>query len=204
MRLSQVMTRDVITAHPDTSIREVARILTERGFTSLPVVDEDGRMVGIISEADVLRDRLPDDPRAHLRPTPEVPDPSHTVADVLTPTVVCMWPGADTADAAAVMIENNVRAIPIVDGSRLVGIVSRRDLLRTLVRDDEAVRNDVRERLDAFAGEQDRWKVTVEDGVVTVRGPVSDEREADVLASLARTVPGALRVHVERAHRLLG
>jgi CBS domain-containing protein len=200
MRLAEIMTRAVITTSPETSVRDAARLLSEHAIASLPVVDEDGELVGIVSEADLLRGRLPDDPRTHLLPISQGPDPSHAVASVLTPTVICLGPDADTADAAAAMLESNVRAMPVVDGGRVIGIVSRRDLLRTLVRGDEAVRADVQERLDAYAGEPDRWRAEVDDGVVTIRGHPGDDREADVLSALARTVPGALRVHVHRTH----
>jgi CBS domain-containing protein len=196
------MTRDVVAVDPEMPVREAARILAERGFTSLPVVDPDGHLVGIVTEADILRERLPDDPRSHLRPVADPPDPPGSVGDVLSSTVICLGPAADIADAAAVMSESNIRAIPVVDGGRLIGIVSRRDLLRTLIRDDDDVRADVQQRLDAYAGEPGRWKAHVEDGVVTIHGRVSDDRERDLICALARTVPGVLRVHV-RGHGLV-
>ena len=162
----------------------------------MPVLDEDDHVVGIVSEADLIRDRMPSDPRSHLRREshPE-PDPSRRVFQVMTKTVVCLTPGADTADLAAVMLDNNVRAIPIVDGAHLVGIVGRRDLLRTLVRPDATTAGELADRLAEYSGQPDRWKVDVDDGVVTISGRFDDAAQERIVIDLARTVPGVLRVH---------
>ena len=92
-----------------------------------------------------------------------------------------------------------VRAVPIVDGARLVGIVSRRDLLRTLLRDDNAIKSEVTQRLDEYAGKSSRWNVAVEEGVVTIRGHFDDAAEQQIVTVLARTVPGVVRVHTHRS-----
>jgi CBS domain-containing protein len=196
MQAHEVMTRDVVTIGVDDSIRHAAQLLAERRVTSLPVLDQDDRVVGIVSEADLIRDRMPSDPRSHLRPDDHVqPDPSRLVREVMTEPVVCLAASADTADLAALMLDNNVRAIPIVDGAHLVGIVSRRDLLRTLLRPDDGIIHDVSERLDDYSGEPDRWQVTVVDGVVSIAGPFTGPDQQRIVTSLVRTVPGVLRVH---------
>lgn len=200
MKASEIMTRDVVVVHPDTSVRDAADALTARGITSAPVVDDDGHVVGIVSEGDLIRGRMPHDLRSHLRPeaTPHA-DPPRLVGEVMCETVVCMAETADTADLAELMINSHVRAVPIVDGKRLAGIVSRRDLLRTLVRDDAAVRAEVRARLADYAGRPDPWNVDVDDGVVTVRGHFAED-EQRIVDVLARSVPGVIVVHC-RAHR---
>jgi CBS domain-containing protein len=190
------MTRDVVTIGVDDSIRHAAQLLTERRVTSLPVLDQDDRVVGIVSEADLIRDRMPSDPRSHLRPDDHVqPDPSRLVREVMTEPVVCLAASADTADLAALMLDNKVRAIPIVEAAHLVGIVSRRDLLRTLLRPDESIIHDVTERLDDYSGEPGRWQVTVVDGVVSIAGPFAHPDQQRIVTALVRTVPGVLRVH---------
>ena len=200
MKASEIMTRDVVVVHPDTTVRTAAERLTERGITSAPVVDDDGRVIGIVSEGDLIRGRMPHDVRSHLRPDDHPhADPPHLVGDVMSDTVVCMAETADTADLAGLMINSHVRAVPIVDGRRLVGIVSRRDLLRTLVRDDAAVRAEVCARLADYAGRPDPWHVDVNDGIVIVRGHF-DEGEQRIVDVLARSVPGVLVVHCH-AHR---
>ncbi len=113
----------------------------------------------------------------------------------MTADVVCLGKYADTADIAALLLESNIRAIPIIDADRLVGIVSRRDLLRTLLRDDSAIARELTSRLADYSGEQHRWRVQVEGGVVTIRGPFDSPREETIVKVLARTVPGVVRVH---------
>jgi CBS domain-containing protein len=199
MQAQEVMTRDVVTIGVDDSIRHAAQLLAEHRVTSLPVLDEDDRVIGIVSEADLIRDRMPSDPRSHLRPDDHVqPDPSRLVREVMTEPVVCLAASADTADLAALMLDNNVRAIPIVDGAHLVGIVSRRDLLRTLLRPDDSIIHDVTERLDDYSGEPGRWQVVVVDGVVTITGRFAGPDEHRIVTALVRTVPGVLRVHTRQ------
>ena len=196
MRASEIMTRSVVTLRTDTSVADAAALLRERGITSMPVLDEDDRVIGIVSEVDLLRDRMPHDPRSHLRPMPSPErDPGKVVADVMQEPVMCLGANADVADLAAVMLDNNVRAVPITDARRLLGIVSRRDLLRTLVRDDADVNADVAQLIDEFMGEPERWRVETESGVVTITGPFDDPAQQKTVSVLARTVPGVLRVN---------
>ena len=203
MKASDIMTRDVITVRPDTPVRAAVALMAEHRITSMPVLDDDGNVIGIVSELDLLRDRMPHDPRAHLwQHSEERPDPAVTVLDVMTDTVICLSENADAADLAELLVDNNVRAVPIISGAELVGIVSRRDVLRTLLRDDTAISADVRERLDAYAGETDRWRVEVQDGVVTVRGQFDDERQQRTVAALVDTVAGVVRVHLHAGHRV--
>ncbi|WP_086824069.1 HPP family protein [Allokutzneria sp. NRRL B-24872] len=202
MRARDIMTNPVICVHPETSVREAAEVLTKHRFAALPVIDDDSRLIGIVAEADLLRDRIPSDPRAHIwRPEGDTVDGEPapgTVGGVMTTTVVAMTPGADAADIAEHMLERHVRSMPIVDGSRVVGIVSRQDLIRTLVRNDEAVAADVRRRLCAYADSWRHWEVRAKNGVVTVRGelPPEDDTAERVVIALARAVPGVSRVRV--------
>jgi CBS domain-containing protein len=196
MKASEIMSRPVITAPVDMPVREAAALLAEHRITSLPVVDEDGDVIGIVSEVDLLRARMPHDPRAHLRALGDHADPPGTVGEVMSESCICLSENADAAEVAEVLVDNRVRAVPILRGGNLVGIVSRRDVLRTLLRDDSGICADVRERLAAFAGQADRWHVTVEQGVVSVRGHFADDREKNAVRSLAITVPGVVRVHL--------
>ncbi len=198
MKAAQIMTTPVVTVTRDRPAREAIALLAEQGITSVPVVDDDGDVIGIVSEVDLLRARVPHDPRAHLMPHPDAGDPPRTVGEVMSDAVVCLSENADAADLAQVLVDNRIRAVPILRGGDLVGIVSRRDVLRTLVRDDSAIRGEVRERLAAYAGEPDRWRVDVEDGVVTVSGTWRDDRDRTAVTNLTTTVPGVVRVHVRR------
>ena len=191
------MTRNVVTVRPDTPVREAVALLAQHLITSMPVVDDLSNVIGIVSELDLLRDRMPHDPRAHLRPERDTrPDPARTVRDVMSDVVICAPENADTADLAELLVNNRVRALPILRGGDLVGIVSRRDVLRTLLRDDGAIRAELQERLGAYAGDFGRWRVDVDAGVVSVHGSFADDRQRQVVDALARTVPGVVRVHL--------
>jgi CBS domain-containing protein len=195
MKANEIMTRPVVTASVGTAVREVAALLAQHQVTALPVVDDNGALVGIVSEGDILVNRVAPDPRNHLRRDAGHADPAHLVDDVMTTTVVAMGPTADVADIADLMLSYDVRSVPIVDGPHVVGIISRRDLLRALLRDDSAVAAEVRTRLDAYSGHQDRWHIQVTDGVVTVTGHFDDDTERQVVTNLAGTVAGVTNVH---------
>jgi CBS domain-containing protein len=120
------------------------------------------------------------------------------VADVMSRDVVVMPPDADLADVAEAMLYNDVRSVPVVDDTaQLTGIVSRRDILRTVVRTDDILQMDVQHRLDEYAGGERRWTATVSGGVVTIGGPYDDEAERRVVGVLARTVAGVSAVELD-------
>ncbi|HEY0639042.1 MAG TPA: CBS domain-containing protein, partial [Pseudonocardiaceae bacterium] len=160
------------------------------GFTALPVVDDDGALVGIVTEADVLRGRVRPDPRS--RPAADRPDPPRAVGEVMTVPVVTVRPGTDLAEVAALMVEHGRRALPVLDGDILAGIVTRRDLVRCLGRDDAGLAAEVRRRLALLDG-PGHWTVVADAGLVTLAGHGSGPGTA---ASLAGAVPGVTAVHV--------
>ncbi|WP_448612342.1 CBS domain-containing protein [Geodermatophilus sp. URMC 60] len=203
MQARDVMTREVVTVGPETPAKYAAEVMAEHGFAALPVVDEDDQLVGIMAEADVLRDRMPPDPRLHLRRDDGADDRalSLLVRGVMTSDVRCVEPAADVADVARVFVDERLRSVPVVDGGRLVGIVSRRDLLRALVRPDEEIRHELLRLVEGYTGELDAWEVVVGDGVATIRRTRGrPEPSADVeqraLSTLARTVGGVVGVRV--------
>jgi CBS domain-containing protein len=138
MQARQIMTSPVVTVRADASIRDVAVLLLEHRITAAPVVDADGELIGMISEGDLVVDRFGHDPRSQVRPVEDEPPGPQTVAEAMTRTVIALGPSADAADLAQTMLESDVRSIPIVEGPTVTGIVSRRDLLRALIRDDDA------------------------------------------------------------------
>jgi CBS domain-containing protein len=198
-----VMTREVVTVGPGTSAKYVAELMAERGFAAVPVVDDEDRLVGIVAEVDVLADRLPPDPRLHLRRDQSEQDtpPPLLVRGVMTEGVRSVDAGADASDIARLFVDDRLRSVPVLERGRLAGIVSRRDLLRALVRSDEILRQDVVRLVEGYTGDLDSWDVRVTEGVATIRRTrgtpdVPVEAEDRALRTLAHTVPGVIGVRI--------
>jgi CBS-domain-containing membrane protein len=137
------------------------------------------------------------DPRAHaLRWPPPAAETPHLVHEVMTREVLALPPDADAADAARLMLDHGVKSIPVILGGRVVGIVTRRDLLAVLARNDEAIRAEVERLLAEELGGRHRVEVT--DGVVSLAG-FDTAQETDLAALLTRTVPGVVEVRATAA-----
>ncbi|CCH32889.1 CBS domain-containing protein [Actinosynnema sp. NPDC047251] len=184
MRACDIMTSPVIAVTPDVPAREAAALLVSHGFTATPVVDEDERLIGIVTEADLVRGRYTE---GSAGDTP--------VSSVMTTPVFAMGPGTPVVLIARVMVDDRVRCVPIVDGARLLDVVTRRDLVRALARTDAAIAADVRARLDACAG-PGRWTASVHDGEVSIDADFPDEQSARVAVALAEAVPGVAGARV--------
>ncbi|WP_086668952.1 CBS domain-containing protein [Lentzea kentuckyensis] len=184
MRARDIMTSPAITVTPEVPVRGAAALLVSHGFTALPVVDDDKRLIGIITEADLLRSGYVDETRGR------------TVGEVMTSPAVAMDAGAQGAVIARVFVDDHIRCLPIVDGSKVVGVVTRRDLVRVLARTDTTVSAEVQRMLDLHDGGSRKWTVVVQDGEAVVDGEKADEETERVLTALAGSVPGVLRVRV--------
>jgi CBS domain-containing protein len=201
MRAHDIMTRPVYTVRTSDSVEDAAALLAGKRITAAPVLDEAGDLVGMVSEGDLLWHRVPPDPTAHVwrdvvAPVPE-PHRPKVVADVMSAYPRTAWPEEDVADIAHVMLRHDVRSVPVVDHGEVVGIVSRRDILRTIIRTDDVLRREILHRLDEYAGGTSRWDVAVDEGTATVRGPFIDDAEKTVVSIMARTVPGVSSVLVD-------
>jgi CBS domain-containing protein len=201
MRVRDIMTSPVHTVWQNASVESAAELMTARSVTALPVVDSDGLLVGMVSESDLLWHRVPAEPTTDATDVPDT-DPVHRpgmVVEVMSAYPLTTTPGADVADVAEAMVESDVRSIPVLDGRAVVGIVSRRDILRAMVRGDEQLTGEVQHRLDEYAGGWRRWVATVEGGVATVAGDYDNDTERADVTVLARTVPGVAAVMVTAA-----
>ena len=193
MFVSDVMSAPAVTVRAGTSVKEAARVLRDRDVAAAPVVDDAGALIGIVSEIDLLRGSLPPDPVAHLLPvTAETDVQPRTVADVMTTDVQVLQPRSDLYDAARVMRASGIRSLPVVDGGRVVGVVSRSDLLRVLAREDDEVLRDLQQALTAELGPHHEVEVSLSGGVVTLAGGGAGGLAAAAL--VAARVPGVVRV----------
>jgi CBS domain-containing protein len=194
MLVKDVMTPDPITVVPSVGIKAAMTKLAFAGITSMPVVDAERHLCGIVSEADLLHD-LVDDPRAHERPIAIRPVvPARTVDDVYTRTPLAVGPRDDVTAAVDLMEARGFKSLPVVDDEhRLVGMVSRSDVLRALARDDDVIAHDVVRLLEEMG--HGSWTVTVSSGVVEIAGP-QDAGERSLAHALSRTVAGVVAVHV--------
>jgi len=194
MLVREVMSAPVVFVGPTDPVRVAIRTLYEHNVTAAPVVDPSGRLIGIVSEMDLLRGEFDPDPRATVRFRPDEPDPPPAVvSDIMTSEVTTTTETADLASLAEVMITQRLKSVPVVRGHELIGIVSRRDLLGVLTRPDEAIRAEV----TTLLAEQDPhgvdYVVAVRDGVVELAGG-PPENARHLAERLARTVPGVVRV----------
>lgn len=197
MRVKDVMTSPVYDVAPETAVEDAARLMTTKSVTALPVVDGD-RLVGMISEGDLLWHRVPSDPTARLRRYPDTNPDNRPgkVSEVMSPYPLTTRPQANLAEVAEQMLDSDVRSIPVLEDDRVVGIISRRDILKTVVRGDDVLAKDVQHRLDEYGDGSRRWDTAVKAGVATVTGNFVDDSEQAVVAILARTVPGVAAVHL--------
>jgi CBS domain-containing protein len=203
MLVREVMTPRPLTVHPGTETKTALRLLDQHAVTSLPVVDGDRRIVGVVSEADLVREALPPDPRAHMIPAAEEPRPPrpHTVGEVMNRHPVSVHGDADLSDAVELMTSTAVKSLPVVDERRhVVGMVSRRDVVHLLARDDERIEREVDALYREFGVD---WLVRVDDGTVTVEGP-DDRSSRAVATSLAATVAGVTDVLIVPSTRSPG
>lgn len=198
MRAKDIMSTPVVAVRPDASVREAAAELAAHGFTALPVVDDDGCPVGVVTEADVIRDRIPPDARGLIWRDDDTPaaEPPATVRGLMTHSVTSFAPGADVAEIAKTMLARRIRCVPIVDDGLLVGVVTRRDIMRGIARDDRSIAADVVHRLEIYGG-YGRWTVTVHDGRVTVLDEFDNRTDAHVAKVLATGVPGVQHVDIQ-------
>lgn len=196
MLVREAMTTDVVSVGPDTSIKTAAQLLHHHQVTTLPVLDERGELLGVVGEADVLVDAFLPDQRAHEKPVAPARPPAFTkVGQVMSRHVLTVPADADVAQAADLMLGTVVKSLPVIAENRVVGILSRRDLVALLAERDEQIEADV-DHLIAGAGYD--WTVEVHDGVVTVSGPAS-AGDIEIASVLIGTVPGVIGLYVEGA-----
>lgn len=207
VRVGEVMTRDVVSVTPDTPLKDVAAALVERGVSGLPVCDADGAVVGVLSEADLLVKQGGAPERsgglfAWLVDTASAPDlaklRAHTAGEAMTAPAITVESGAPVSEAARTMVSLGVNRLPVVEDGRLVGIVTRADLVRLFTRSDEEIARDIRQDVvKRLWIAPERIEVEVEQGEVVLRGEAETEAEAELLLKRIPLVAGVVGVRSE-------
>jgi len=188
------MSQPVITVTPETGIKAAAELLVNHGISALPVVDSAGRLVGIVSEADLISIEVRPDPRSQATPlAPTAGSTPRRVADVMTRDVVVVSAKSDIAQAAKTMLNSDVKRVPVMSGRRMVGIVSRRDLVKVIALADEQIERKINQLLADLGLTAAGARVRVADGVATV--PVDyDGATRRLVESAVLQVAGVLEV----------
>jgi CBS domain-containing protein len=184
-----LMTTDVIAVPPATGLREAARLMFRNRVSGLPIVDDDGALVGVITEADFLRFEV--ERQEGVRVSGE------TVGDVMSRGVVTVGPEMEIGDAAKIMAVQEIRRLPVVDeNNRLLGVISRADIVSLYTRPDDVIEDEIREDLirRVLLIDPDGIEVIVSNGVVTLGGHLATQSEARALEELANRLDGVLRV----------
>lgn len=205
MRVELVMTRDVATVPPDALLKEVAELLAARGISGVPVCDEEGRVLGVVSENDILYKELGADARKRgmfswlLEPTDGLSTlkvSARTAGEAMTSPALTIEPRRPVSEAARLMVENGINRLPVVDDGVLVGIVTRADLVRTFQRSDEEIAAEIRDDVMSRTLWLDPETVTleIERGEVKLAGELETRTTAELLAAFARRVPGVVSV----------
>jgi CBS domain-containing protein len=192
MKAVEIMSTPAVSVTARTSVRRAASILREQGFSALPVIDLAGALIGVVSEADLIKDRFAGGADA------ERELPAETVGEVMTSPPAFVDQSASMETIAGTMTSGRRRSIPVVDGSRLVGIISRSDILRVLARSDAQLALDIRRSLRSFGGGPDRWSVSVTDGDATIVDDAIDRSDHDAVQAAVEAVPGVRHVTVSK------
>jgi CBS domain-containing protein len=216
MIASDVMTRNVISVPPDATVADAVALMLDRGISGLLVVDHGGTLAGIVTEGDLLRrDELGTGRRRSwwLRliasPGRQAADFTRThgrrVSDVMTQDVISVTVTSPLEEIVAMMEEHRIKRVPVLDGNKVVGVVSRAYLLRALAvaarehavaaGDDPTIRNRILETLarESWAP-RTTLNVTVVNGVVDLWGTISNDQERRAICVIAENTPGVRKV----------
>jgi CBS domain-containing protein len=216
MNASDVMTREILSVRPDTTVAEAIRTMLDNRISGLPVIDEAGRLVGILTEGDLLRRGETGTERHRPRWLEILMGPGRLaeeyvrthgrkIGEVMTRDVVSVTPDASLKEIVELMERRRIKRVPVLDGDVPVGILSRADLLRGLagaleetpapVTSDAEIRERILAELARTAWvPRDGIAITVENGVVDLNGVILDEKERGALRVAAENVPGVRAV----------
>ncbi|MER5825769.1 CBS domain-containing protein [Streptomyces mirabilis] len=203
--VSDVMTHTVAAIGRKANFKEIVQLMEQWKVSALPVLEGEGRVIGVVSEADLLpkeefRDSDPDRHTQLRRLSDLAKAGAVTAEDLMTAPAVTVQANATLAQAARTMAHAKVKRLPVVDDMGLLeGVVSRGDLLKVFLRGDEDIAEEVRREVVSylFRAPSVPVRVQVQDGVVTLTGRVRDTSLVPVAARLVRSVEGVVDVEFE-------
>ena len=216
MRAHQIMTRSVVTVTPETTIVDAANLMLQRHVSGLPVVDANGKLVGIVSEGDFIRRSEIGTGRKRGRwlrfivgPGKSASDFVHEhgrkVSEVMTKSPLTIAGDTELADIVEMMERNNVKRLPVVEGDKVVGIVSRANLLQAVASlarevpdptaDDDHIRNRIVDALEKHDWCPFGLNVVVRDGIAHLSGVITEEHARQAAVVAAENVDGVKKVH---------
>ncbi|AZQ39502.1 CBS domain-containing protein [Streptomyces cyaneochromogenes] len=216
-KVGSVMTTEVVRAEYGTPFKEVARMLGDHRISGLPVVDDDEKVIGVISETDLMirQAEVPDpfepkkrfrlDRLTRARRERAVKARARTAGQLMTEPPVTVHADDTIVEAARTMAQHHIERLPVLDEEqRLVGIVTRRDLLQVFLRPDAAIRAEVVDEVLVRA----LWlpprsiAVSVTEGVVTLLGQMERKSETEIAVSMTRQIDGVVAVVDKLDYRL--
>jgi CBS domain-containing protein len=205
-----VMTSPVFSVRGHTPLKDVAFLLIDHGISGVPVVDADGKLLGVISEADFLMKEQGAEAIRHRRLARFIGESREsrsrqekvaavTAAEAMTAPAVTIDPRARISEAAALMTDRRVNRLPVVEHEALVGIVTRADLVRAYVRSDDELAATIRDEvlLHVLWLDPASFDLSVKNGVATIRGHVERRSTAEMMDHLIAMVPGIIGVQVD-------
>jgi CBS domain-containing protein len=208
MRIQDIMTRDVVTVRPDATLKEAARLLVCRRISGMPVVDDGGQLVGVLSEGDLLFKQRGEPGRDGVlawlvhrgNGAEHAKLDARLVEEAMTSPAITIDAGWSLTAAAERMLRDGVNRLPVVRGDRLVGIVTRADIVRAFARSDAEIEQDIREQLNLYRAlwnGSSRLDARVAGGAIVLTGSLRLRSEAEILPKVVAKVPGVVEVASE-------
>jgi CBS domain-containing protein len=206
VRIKGLMTEDVIVVGPEAALKDVATVLAERGISGLPVVGEQRKVLGVVSEADILVKERGPEPRhgglvGWLLEGGRADDErlaARTARGAMTSPAITIDAQSHVSEAARLMIENGIKRLPVLDrDGALVGIVTRADLVRAFARSDAEIEREIRDdviRRTLWIEYDENLHVQVQRGQVTLFGELGRRSDAELLPDFVARVPGVVSV----------
>ncbi|WP_215452783.1 CBS domain-containing protein [Streptomyces sp. ATCC 21386] len=201
--VSDVMTHTVVAVGREAPFKEIVQLFDQWKVSALPVLEGEGRVVGVVSEADLLHKeefRDTDDTRGEF--ADRLKAGAVTAGELMNAPAVSVHADATLAEAARIMARRKVKRLPVVDRvGMLQGVVSRGDLLKVFLRPDEEMAEEIRDSVLTSLPSTEAITVTVTEGVVTLGGSLPDRGLVPVLARAVRAVEGVVDIRLDLSHR---